>query len=65
MSAYRERGGSEGGSQLRELCEMLRAGESRRAMLGAWFFRFEQMLMRNFGEAERLFTPAEMRGTRT
>jgi hypothetical protein len=40
--------------ELRGLCDALRAGEGRRATLGAWFFRFEQMLVRRLHEAERL-----------
>jgi hypothetical protein len=36
------------------MCDALRAGEGRRATLGEWFYRFEQMLTRKLDEAERL-----------
>lgn len=42
--------------ELRKLCAAVRGGEGRRAALGEWFFRFEQMLKRNLEEAERLIT---------
>jgi hypothetical protein len=54
ISAYRESAGRNGADGLREMCDALRAGEGRRATLGEWFYRFEQMLNRKLDEAERL-----------
>jgi hypothetical protein len=55
LSVCRENGGAKGREDLRRLCEALRAGEGRRATLGEWFYRFDQMLARKLDEAERLF----------
>ncbi|MBV8531596.1 MAG: hypothetical protein JO104_09785 [Candidatus Eremiobacteraeota bacterium] len=57
LAACRESGGREGAEALRELCRESRAGEGRRATLGDWFFRFEQLLERKLDEADRLITP--------
>ncbi len=54
LSACRKSGGREGAAELRAMCETLREGKGRRATLGAWFYRFEQMLNRKLDEAERL-----------
>jgi hypothetical protein len=57
ISACRDSGGRDGATELRELCRALRAGAGRRATLGEWFFRFEQMLNRKLDEAERVLGP--------
>ncbi|MFY9884119.1 MAG: helix-turn-helix domain-containing protein [Candidatus Cybelea sp.] len=51
-------------AELRELCDALRAGEWRRATLGEWFYRFEQILARNLREAERLLDRGVVRSAR-
>jgi hypothetical protein len=63
ISNYREGGGREDAAELRTLCDALRAGQSRRATLGDWFFRFEQVLQQKLDEAERLLDLAA-RGVR-
>jgi len=50
----RNSGGRKGAVELRDLCDALRAGKWRRATLGEWFYRFEQMLNQKLDEAERL-----------
>lgn len=65
LSACRENGGREGSEALRELCYTSRAGEGRRATLGEWFFRFEQLLNRKLGEAESLLARHAAIGGRT
>jgi hypothetical protein len=63
ISNYRESGKREDGAELQGLCDALRAGQGRRATLGDWFFRFEQLLQQKLDEAERLLDPAA-RGAR-
>lgn len=58
-------GGGEGAQELREMCKALRAGKGRRATLGEWFYRFEQMLDRKLDEAERLLDREAARSART
>ncbi|MFZ0033252.1 MAG: helix-turn-helix domain-containing protein [Candidatus Cybelea sp.] len=62
VATCRESGGRKRVTELRELCDALRAGERRRATLGEWFYRFEQMLTRKLDEAERLLDRASTRG---
>jgi hypothetical protein len=64
IAKCRETGGREGASELRDLCDALRAGEWRRATLGEWFYRFERVLSRKLDEAERLLGDAVARGAR-
>ncbi len=44
--------GKEHLDDLRQLCAAVRAGQARRATLGQWFYRFEQMLSRMVDEAK-------------
>lgn len=62
LAACRDSGGRAGADELRRLCLSLRAGEGRRATLGDWFFRFEQILDRRLDEAERLLARVAERG---
>jgi hypothetical protein len=61
LSAYRESTRPDDAQELHELCVALRAGEERRATLGEWFYRFEQMLNQKLNEAERLLDREAMR----
>jgi hypothetical protein len=54
LSVYGATARRDDGEELRELCIALRAGEERRATLGEWFYRFEQMLGQKLDTAERL-----------
>jgi hypothetical protein len=65
ISTYRESAGRNGAGGLREMCVALRAGEGRRATLGEWFYRFEQMLNRKLDEAERLLDRESASSART
>jgi hypothetical protein len=65
LSACRDSGGREGVEPLREACDALRAGDGRRAMVGEWFYRFEQMLGRKLEEAERVLDRGAARGLRS
>jgi hypothetical protein len=56
LSACRDRGGREDAEELRQLCRSLRGGEGRRATLGEWFFRFEQILDRKIDQADRVLS---------
>jgi hypothetical protein len=62
VATCRESGGRKGATEVRELCDALRAGERRRGSLGEWFYRFEQVLTRKLDEAERLIDRASTRG---
>ncbi|MGB6517235.1 MAG: winged helix-turn-helix domain-containing protein [Candidatus Cybelea sp.] len=62
VATCRESGGRKRVTELRELCDALRAGERRRGTLGEWFYRFEQMLTRKLDEAERFLDRASTRG---
>jgi hypothetical protein len=54
IAVCRERDGRDCGPELRDLCDALRGGKGRRATLGEWFHRFEQLLSERLDEAERL-----------
>jgi hypothetical protein len=54
LSTCRQSGGREGAEALRELCRALRDTRGRRATLGEWFYRFEQLLNRKLTEADAL-----------
>jgi hypothetical protein len=62
VATCRESGGRKRVTELRELCDALRAGERRRGTLGEWFYRYEQMLTRKLDEAELLLDRASSRG---
>ncbi|MGA8575040.1 MAG: hypothetical protein WB609_05035 [Candidatus Cybelea sp.] len=64
VATCRASGGREGALELHALCDALRAGEGRRATLGDWFYRFEQVLTRRLDEAERLLDHKVIRGAR-
>jgi hypothetical protein len=65
IAACRESDGRKGAGELREMCDALRAGDGRRATLGEWFYRFQQMLDRKLDEAERLLGREAARTART
>jgi hypothetical protein len=65
LSACRDGGGREAADELHQLRLALRAGEGRRATLGEWFFRFEQILDRRLDEAEHLLARDAVRSART
>lgn len=50
--------------ELDGICSLIRGGEGRRATLGDWFFRFEEMLTRRLERAERLLARDRMTGVR-
>lgn len=54
IATCRESKGKNGATELRELCDAVRAGGGRRGTLGEWFYRFEQVLTRRLDEAQQL-----------
>jgi hypothetical protein len=54
LAACRDGASGDRSDELRALCAAIRAGDGRRATLGAWFFPFEQTLIRKLDESERL-----------
>jgi hypothetical protein len=65
LSTCRESAGRAGARELSDMCDALRAAEGRRATLGGWFYRFEQMLSRKLDEAERVLSREAAHGAKS